>query len=613
MSSTSAVSLPSARAGAGASGPVDVANRKKDAAAALASLGSLGIHGRVAGTQLPTPKSSVSPALAPKSSGMGVGGATGRINDMDGEGSDMEIDVVGFEHDDEEHGDSTQNGRGGHGAKYRDDIDEEDADIDIELPSPALDPSTSSPPVADASLHPTALATLHIHPLLATQGPLAIRHITTHLQTYVPAFATLGAARQRRVVTKALEVGRRDRRCFEKVGWGRWAALAPGACGGMGGERPSSFSPGSMESPAVGPVGAGSLGGSGLGTSFVNSPSFPGSGGGGSFLILQSPAVGPADRGSTSDSDTSNSSDEDEDGQDEEERGHTRLHPEDDIDPLDLTSTSHHSSSATTHPLNFTFDSDSDSTDSEDWREIGAEELRRPSIPGLPRPSLGRKSFSTAGVVGAGMKNAKEGGMRMRKGRGSVGEAPPMMFTRRVSEGFPVSGFRSTSFSSAAGAGSTSPSKTKGNTSGGWSPAFGPVGGHGMPSPSTTSSVKRSPSLNPTTSSFPKFASALSSSLGKSWKDNHHFAQPYPTSSSPRLDATSPSSSLQFRKQSFTSSMRPGGVVRGKSALAALNEAVSHGGGINEAMKALKETQARTRSEVEEEEVVEALMGLSRT
>ncbi|GAO48409.1 hypothetical protein G7K_2582-t1 [Saitoella complicata NRRL Y-17804] len=602
MSSTSTVSLPSA----GASGPVDVANRKKDAAATLASLGSLGIHGRAAGTQLPTPKSSVSPALAPKSSGMGVGGATGRMNGMDGEESDMEIDVVGFEHD-EEHGDSTQNG--GYGAKYRDDIDEEDADIDIELPSPDFDPSTSSSPFADPTLHPTALATTYIHPLLTTQGPLAIRHITTHLVAHVPAFARLGAARQRRVVTKALEVGRRDRRCFEKVGWGRWAGLTPG----MGvGERPSSFSPGSMDSPAVGPVVSGCLGGSGLGTSFVNSPSFPGSGGGGSFLILQSPAVGPADRGSTSDSVTSNSSDEDEDEDDAEERGRTRLHPEDDIDPLDLTSTSHPSSSTTTHhPLNFTFDSDSDSTDSEDWREIGAEELRRPSIPGLPRPSLGRKSFSTAGVVGA----KKEGGMR--KGRGSVGEAPPMMFTRRVSEGFPVSGFRSTSFSSAVGAGSASPSKANGNGNGGWSPAFGPVGGHGMPSPSTTSSVKRSPSLNPTTSSFPKFASALSSSLGKSWKDNHHFAQPYPTSSShhssPRLDATTPSSSLQFRKQSFSSSMRPGGVVRGKSALAALNEAVSHGGGINEAMKALKETQARTRSEVEEEEVVEALMGLSRT
>ncbi len=82
--------------------------------------------------------------------------------------------------------------------------------------------STSSPMgiAAAAAVTPERIASL-----LAAQGPLAIRHITSHLAMTIPGFANLSLSKQRRLIIAALETGDPEHAIsFEKVGWGQWAA-----------------------------------------------------------------------------------------------------------------------------------------------------------------------------------------------------------------------------------------------------------------------------------------------------------------------------------------------------------------------------------------------------
>ncbi len=63
--------------------------------------------------------------------------------------------------------------------------------------------------------------TSYIYPLLQSQGPLAIRHLVSNLSTSVgggSAFAALPPPKQRRLIVHVLDSDSR----FEKVGWGRW-------------------------------------------------------------------------------------------------------------------------------------------------------------------------------------------------------------------------------------------------------------------------------------------------------------------------------------------------------------------------------------------------------
>lgn len=73
---------------------------------------------------------------------------------------------------------------------------------------------------AAAAVTPDKLAKL-----LLTQGPLAIRHITSHLALTIPGFADLSLSKQRRLIIAVLDnEDPVNGVIFEKVGWGRWAA-----------------------------------------------------------------------------------------------------------------------------------------------------------------------------------------------------------------------------------------------------------------------------------------------------------------------------------------------------------------------------------------------------
>lgn len=61
--------------------------------------------------------------------------------------------------------------------------------------------------------------------LLLTQGPLAIRHITSHLALTITGFADLSSSKQRRLIIAVLDSGDSvNNVIFEKISWGRWAA-----------------------------------------------------------------------------------------------------------------------------------------------------------------------------------------------------------------------------------------------------------------------------------------------------------------------------------------------------------------------------------------------------
>lgn len=92
-------------------------------------------------------------------------------------------------------------------------------------------PSTSSPngplntnsPIAIAAA--AAVTPDKLSRLLLSQGPLAIRHITSHLALTITGFADLSLSKQRRLIIAALDSGDPiNNVVFEKVGWGRWTA-----------------------------------------------------------------------------------------------------------------------------------------------------------------------------------------------------------------------------------------------------------------------------------------------------------------------------------------------------------------------------------------------------
>jgi hypothetical protein len=84
-------------------------------------------------------------------------------------------------------------------------------------------PLNTNSPVAIAAA--AAVTPQKLSRLLLTQGPLAIRHITSHLALTIPGFADLSLSKQRRLIIAVLDSGDPvNSVVFEKVGWGRWAA-----------------------------------------------------------------------------------------------------------------------------------------------------------------------------------------------------------------------------------------------------------------------------------------------------------------------------------------------------------------------------------------------------
>lgn len=65
-----------------------------------------------------------------------------------------------------------------------------------------------------------------IRKLLIAQGPLPIRHITSHLASTIAGFGELSLSKQRRLIIAVLDGPKSE---FVKVGWGRWAVGGQGS------------------------------------------------------------------------------------------------------------------------------------------------------------------------------------------------------------------------------------------------------------------------------------------------------------------------------------------------------------------------------------------------
>jgi hypothetical protein len=85
---------------------------------------------------------------------------------------------------------------------------------------------------AAGAITPAMLARDHLPEILLGSGPMAIRHVLSHLTQTVPGFSRIPPAKARRIVVSALESrgggGPGGDVLFEKVGWGRWDARLRG-------------------------------------------------------------------------------------------------------------------------------------------------------------------------------------------------------------------------------------------------------------------------------------------------------------------------------------------------------------------------------------------------
>lgn len=79
-------------------------------------------------------------------------------------------------------------------------------------------PLNTHSPIAVAAA--AAVTADKIRRLLSAQGPLPIRHITSHLAATIAGFGELSLSKQRRLIIAVLDGPKSG---FVKVGWGRWA------------------------------------------------------------------------------------------------------------------------------------------------------------------------------------------------------------------------------------------------------------------------------------------------------------------------------------------------------------------------------------------------------
>ncbi|KAF1809355.1 hypothetical protein P152DRAFT_403320 [Eremomyces bilateralis CBS 781.70] len=95
-------------------------------------------------------------------------------------------------------------------------------------PPQALSSAALSGLEAAGAISPSMLATHHLPDILLNNGPVAIRHVLSHLTQTVPGFSRIAPPKARRIVVAALEGraggGHHGEVVFEKVGWGRWDA-----------------------------------------------------------------------------------------------------------------------------------------------------------------------------------------------------------------------------------------------------------------------------------------------------------------------------------------------------------------------------------------------------
>ncbi|CCG85145.1 Putative uncharacterized protein [Taphrina deformans PYCC 5710] len=203
---------------------------------------------------------------------------------------------------------------------------------DMHRGSPCLDP-TGARLEDDPAIAPSTLADVYLPTLFAQHGPCAIRHLTQYLSVNNAKFGELHAGKQRRLIVKALELGKGV--MFEKVGWGRWNQIESKMDG-------TPFTPETMPQQL-------NKSGSLLSSSLKHSALVANSSGG-----LRPPVLGSypvSSYSSQQDFMFSPSLSVAETSREDEDDG--------DIDPLDLD-----------------LEGEDSDTDEEDWRSMGAEALR---------------------------------------------------------------------------------------------------------------------------------------------------------------------------------------------------------------------------------------------
>lgn len=254
-------------------------------------------------------------------------------------------------------------------------------------------PLNTNSPVALAAA--AAVTPERLSRLLMSQGPLAIRHLTTHLAMTIRGFGDLSLSKQRRLIIAALDAGDQTNGItFEKVGWGRWAAhqngeLATGTAG-SGEIIKSEAKAGEVKREFDD---SHSARGSSLASMARRRASVSTNGANGRPPI--SPTLNPTDQAATylmgglvGSSTASAAWTDDVDLEDDDMMFHSSRKPieenavfddEDEDDVRDYDGQTRHSE-----------------TDEEDWQSMGAESLRRESMVSPPTLSLSQKTHSAA-------------------------------------------------------------------------------------------------------------------------------------------------------------------------------------------------------------------------
>lgn len=213
------------------------------------------------------------------------------------------------------------------------------------------------------AITPVMLAKIHLPNIILGHGPIAIRHVMACLTQAVPGFSRIPPTKARRLVVAALESrsgGGQDGNIeFEKVGWGRWDAHVKGQASAG---TDSSYLDGKMSSPVSEPS------------------SYAVSHAGSAFPIQQNRQRQTATHGHSHTGSSMPSFDE---GLEDMSMS------ENEADDMSLDGSDTDDSMS---------DSAGDETEPEDWAAIGADALRRASIP--THSSSMRRNYNLLSIPG---------------------------------------------------------------------------------------------------------------------------------------------------------------------------------------------------------------------
>jgi hypothetical protein len=246
---------------------------------------------------------------------------------------------------------------------------------------------------ASQSITASMLAKHHLPGIMLGHGPIAIRHVTACLTQSVPGFSRIPPAKARRLVVAALENraggGVDGSIVFEKVGWGRWDAHAKEDGHVFG----SSYKDGKLSPPPSEPG------------SYAASYTESGFGVPGSYQPREAPQLN-----SWTESSMVSHYDEHLDSMSMEEN---------EADKMSLDG----SSPAISEDDSLSSDSEGDETEEEDWAAMGADALRKASLPATASPGA-RRNYNLMSIPGS-LHDARTSSIY-----GSAGGARSSLLTR---------------------------------------------------------------------------------------------------------------------------------------------------------------------------------------